>query len=78
MVAATERAPLFWLRLARVRRAAAQLRQAPALSELAHSEGFADQAHMTREFRRWLKVTPGQLRGDERWAARHLGPGYGV
>lgn len=28
------------------------------LAELAVDHGFADQAHMTREFRQWLGTTP--------------------
>ena len=74
----TGRAPVFWMRLARVRRCAAQIGQAGSLAELAYDRGFADQAHMSREFRHWLGVTPRQIRLDPDWAARHLGPGYGV
>lgn len=78
----TGRAPVFWMRLARVRRCAAQIGQAGSqplsLAELAYDRGFADQAHMTRELRHWLGVTPRQIRLDPDWTARHLGLGYGV
>jgi AraC-like DNA-binding protein len=74
----TGRAPVFWMRLARVRMAAAEVGQATSLAELAHDRGFADQAHMTREMRHWLGVTPRRIRLDPGWVARHLGPGYGV
>lgn len=66
--------PSWWRRLARVRRVARALETAP-LAGLAHDEGFADQAHLTREFRTFFGVTPGQMR-------RGLGPqvaaGYGA
>jgi AraC family transcriptional regulator len=37
------------------------------LVEVAISCGFADQAHMTRLFRRLTGLTPGALRKDNRW-----------
>ncbi len=74
----TGRAPVFWMRLARVRQSAAEVGQAGSLAELAYDRGFADQAHMTREFRHWLGVTPHHILLDPGWAARHLGVGYGV
>lgn len=33
-----------------------------SLTDVAHSTGFTDQAHMTREFVRWFGQTPGGLR----------------
>jgi AraC-like DNA-binding protein len=50
-------------RMLRFQRALATARQAPAmsLSQLAASAGYADQAHMTREFRRLADTTPGAL-----------------
>jgi len=74
----TGQTPVFWLRLARVRRCAARLEQAGSLAELAYDFGFADQAHMTRELRHWLGITPRAIRLEPDWIARHLGVGYGV
>lgn len=71
-------APVFWLRLARVRRAALQVVPLRSLADVAYDIGYADQAHMTREFRHWLGVTPRQIQRDANWSAQHLGPGYGV
>lgn len=66
VVTGTGRAPSWWRRLARVRRSAALLAATGAmqaeLADAAIDAGFSDQAHMTREFRRWLGVTPGQVR----------------
>jgi len=78
----TGRPPSFWLMLARVRNAARALsRISPparvSLAEHADAHGFSDQAHMCREFRRWLDISPSALScGGER--IRQLrNPGYG-
>ncbi len=60
-VALTGRAPLFWTRLARVRRAAIAVRNGASAIQTATELGFTDQPHMSREFRHWLGVTPGQV-----------------
>ena len=39
-----------------------------ALSDAASAAGFADQAHMTRSFRRMMGVTPGAYRDAYRRA----------
>jgi AraC-like DNA-binding protein len=57
--------PHEYQRQARVRRAIALIRTTPgggALSDIAAATGFADQAHLTRTFRRMLGVTPGAYR----------------
>ncbi len=74
----TGRSPVFWLRLARVRRAASRLGRPRNLAELAYDLGYADQAHMTREFRSWLGVTPRQISHDAGWLTQHLRLGYGA
>lgn len=56
-------APGHYLRLARVDRARRMVLDGRRpLASVAHACGFADQAHMTRHFRRWLGQTPGRLR----------------
>lgn len=57
----TGRTPGYWRSLARVRRAARDLSQWPTLADAAAAWGYADQAHMGHEFRRWLGTTPGAL-----------------
>lgn len=74
----TGKPPVFWMRLARVRRAAVRVPHADTLADLAYDMGYADQSHMTREFRHWLGTTPRQIRRDAGWGAQHLGLGYGV
>lgn len=54
--------PDFWRSLGRARRAALELRHDAALVEIAADCGFSDQAHMTRELKRWFAMTPTQLR----------------
>jgi AraC-like DNA-binding protein len=74
----TGRSPVFWQRLARVRRAAALACDGAELAALAYECGFSDQPHMTRELRRWFGVTPRFVQGNPDWRARYLGRGYGV
>lgn len=59
-------APGFWLQLARARRAAAMLGREPdaSLADVAAVAGYADQAHMTRAFRRFFGAAPARLRRD--------------
>lgn len=50
-------------RLERVRRAAAAIASSPSdLSRVAHRTGFADHAHLCREFRRTTGLTPSRFR----------------
>lgn len=74
--AATGREPAFWKCLARVRRAAAALSLAPSLAACAADHGFTDQAHMTREFRRWLGCTPGAALASSAFLATVAESGY--
>ncbi len=65
----TGRTPVFWRRLARWRKAMRWLNQPIDLAEVAFLAGYADQAHMTNECRRWCGLTPraarvAQARGD--------------
>ena len=66
LVAKTGRPPVYWMQLARVRRAARALgdaaRIAASIADTADAHGYADQAHFTRECRRWLGTTPARLR----------------
>lgn len=68
----------YWRGLARARRCARQMIGQPehALADLALIFGYADQAHMTREIRRWLGVTPAALRCDHRRVAIAAQIGY--
>lgn len=78
----TQQSPGYWLRLARVRRAArAVLKPVDSgrepLAAVAADHHYADQAHMTRDFRRWLGTTPTALRTDPELAAQLMESGYG-
>lgn len=56
--------PYTWLAQHRVTRARALLEQGRGLAETAAVTGFADQAHLTRWFRRVVGVTPGVYRNS--------------
>ncbi len=72
----TGQGPLFWRRLARVRRAARGLATSLPLAEVAADGGFADQAHLTREIARWFGATPQELRRDPLRLGQALARGY--
>ena len=54
--------PHGYQRQARVRLAMQLIRTRHSLSEASELSGFADQAHLTRWFRRFMGITPGQYR----------------
>ena len=74
-LAETGQPPLFWLRLARLRRAMAEAAAGAPLAEAAAGAGFADQAHLTREARHFLGAPPGRLLADPEAMAALLAPG---
>jgi transcriptional regulator GlxA family with amidase domain len=64
--------PYAWLAQHRVARARGLLEQGHSPAEAAVLTGFADQAHLTRWFRRVVGVTPGAYRNSvQDSAARH-------
>lgn len=75
--AATGQPPAFWKNLARARRAAGGLLTAESLADLAAAQGFADQAHLARELRRWFGLPPGLLRQRADLLAQIQAAGYG-
>lgn len=59
----TGASPQFWMGLRRMRKAASDIIfSTRPLVDIALDNHFSDQAHMTREIRRWLGHTPLQLR----------------
>ncbi|RRV05286.1 AraC family transcriptional regulator [Pseudomonas sp. v388] len=46
----------------RIQHARNQLKQGRLIADVAHETGFADQAHLQREFKKHLAATPGQYR----------------
>lgn len=57
----TGRTPLFWVRLAKVRRTARDIMLGMPLGDCAFKNFYADQAHMSREIKHWLGITPSKL-----------------
>jgi AraC-like DNA-binding protein len=74
---ATDRTPIYWKRLARVRRAAQALLLAPTLADCAADHGYVDQAHMTREFKHWLGATPTAAMARPELLSALAASGYG-
>lgn len=74
----TGRTPGYWRSLARLRRAARSLQNPAPLpwAELASQHGYADQAHLCREFQRWFGCTPVQFRARPDWLAQVCAPGF--
>ncbi|MEZ5537854.1 MAG: helix-turn-helix transcriptional regulator [Thiolinea sp.] len=74
----TGHSPLYWLRLARVRQAGRSVvTNTDSLTGIALHHGYADQAHMSRELKRWLGVTAGALRQGADEGRQLLESGYG-
>lgn len=72
----TDRSPLYWMMLARARRAARALSGSYQLAEIAELHGYADQAHMSREFKRWFNVSPSNLRKTPAYLPQLVATGY--
>lgn len=72
----TGRPPGFWKNLARVRRAAGALATPAELVEIAAEQGYADQAHMSREFMKWFGTPPGRFRKCSESLALAAASGY--
>ena len=59
--------PKYFQQITRVKRSITHLKRYPShpLADVAALFGFSDQAHMTREFRRFAQHTPAQIRGPQ-------------
>ncbi len=68
--------PEFWLLLARARRAGRAIAGASPLPEIAYDLGYADQAHMSREMRRWFGASPRELRQSPMLTDQLHTPGF--
>jgi AraC-like DNA-binding protein len=55
--------PYRYLQRLRIERAAWRLAGGAPIAETAYDTGFADQSHLTRQFKQVVGVTPGQYRG---------------
>lgn len=74
---ATGRPPIYWKRLARVRRAALSLPQASTLADCAADHGYVDQAHMAHEFKCWLGASPSAVLARPELHSVLAASGYG-
>jgi len=72
----TAHPPVFWLRLARARRAAKSISQGSSLAEAAYNAGYCDQSHMNREFRKWFGTTPSGFINDAVQASMIFDKGF--
>ena len=53
LLSQTGRPPAYWMMLARVRKSARAVLAPAPLAQIAAMHGYADQAHMSRDFKRW-------------------------
>lgn len=74
---ATGRPPAFWRSLARIRQAVRSLEGPTPLAEVAADHGFTDQAHLSRECRRWMGVPSAQSRHEAQMLRTATASGYG-
>ena len=65
-------APKRWVQMVRFRDAVERMSGVTSLSELARSAGYSDQAHLSRDFRRFAGLTPGAYRASATSHAFHL------
>lgn len=72
----TGKTPVFWRQLARARRAAKALFSTHDMAAVAYENGFSDQAHLSREMRRWFGCSPSSIRQDTQLNAALSQSGY--
>ncbi|NOY73282.1 MAG: AraC family transcriptional regulator [Gammaproteobacteria bacterium] len=73
---ATDRSPIYWMLLARARKAARALNESNPLADIAEMHGYADQSHMNREFKRWFGITPTTMRSTPSLLSQLSHAGY--
>ena len=69
--------PDFWRLLSRVRRAVAALPCRVPIADIAYEYGYSDQAHLTRDLRRWFGASPVGLRRNTNLIHEICQPGLG-
>ncbi|NGN98732.1 helix-turn-helix transcriptional regulator [Grimontia sp. S25] len=70
------KSPLFWVQLARARQSARAIAEGAPLIDTAFDFGYADQAHFSREIKRWFGVTPSELQLRKDLTEQLYVPGY--
>lgn len=76
LASTTGKPPTFWQSLARARKSAMDFASDKPFAEIASENGYSDQAHLTRETRRWFCHTPRQIRNDPQQLSLILERGF--
>lgn len=75
--AVTGKTPIFWSNLARARKSIKALATDQPLAHIAFENGYADQAHLTREVHKWFGRPPMQIRQNPSAIEQIIDTGYG-
>ena len=76
LISKTNRPPVYWLLLARAKQAARCINESSLLAEVADTFGYSDQAHMSREFKRWFKTSPSLISNSKDIVVQLNAPSY--
>jgi AraC-like DNA-binding protein len=63
--AETDKSPHFWFSLVRARRCVKLLKNQMDFIDIALASGYSDQAHMTRELKKWFGCTPLHIKASQ-------------
>lgn len=76
LIRETGRSPIYWILLARARKAARDMFDIISHAEIAYKYGYSDQAHLCREIKRWFNINPSKLKLSDEIFSQINSSGY--